>query len=430
MANERVVPSARGNSHRWKVLGVGVAANASFSAAFQGIPTTAVFMRDGYHLSTGTLGIVLGLLGLGIAISELPWGYLTDYWGDRRVLLSGLGTTSAALAAMALLVTPTGTSIPSATQIAFGLLVVGLMGGSVNGSSGRAVMSWFKDSERGFAMSIRQTAVPLGGGLGAVLLPTLAAKFGFVAVFGVLAALCFITGFFTWLWLHEPESDGASTLGTSKLPASVMPQATSPLADKTIWRLVIGIGLLCAPQFAVLTFATVFLHDYAKAGTGLISTVMLLIQIGAMTSRVWSGRWTDRRKNRREYLRICALLSMIAFFALALLITWELHIGAAPNVSLLIVVLLVAGVLVSAWHGVAYAELATMAGTARAGTALGMGNTCVFVTLFLTPAVIPAIVSEGTWSAVWAIAGLCALITYPLFPTPARRSLAKGATAV
>ena len=77
-------------NHRWKVLGIGVAANASFSATFAGIPAAAVFLRSGYQLSNGNLGLVLGLLGLGVALSELPWGLLTDRWGDRGVLWTGL----------------------------------------------------------------------------------------------------------------------------------------------------------------------------------------------------------------------------------------------------------------------------------------------------------------------------------------------------
>ena len=76
-------PRVRGANHRWKVLGVGFAANASFAAAFSGIPTTAVFLRSGYHIGNSGLGLVLGMLGLGIALSELPWGLLTDRWGDR-----------------------------------------------------------------------------------------------------------------------------------------------------------------------------------------------------------------------------------------------------------------------------------------------------------------------------------------------------------
>jgi sugar phosphate permease len=160
-------------SHRWKVLGIGVAANASFSATFSGIPATAVVLRQGYHLSNAELGLALGLLGLGVALSELPWGLLTDRWGDRRVLLIGLGATAAWLFIMAMLVVPTRVGIPDVTLLSASLLFTGLLGGSVNGSSGRAIMAWFRESERGFAMSIRQTAVPLGGGLGALVLPSL-----------------------------------------------------------------------------------------------------------------------------------------------------------------------------------------------------------------------------------------------------------------
>jgi sugar phosphate permease len=43
-------------------------------------------------------------------------------------------------------------------------------------------MRWFGAGERGFAMSIRQTAVPLGGGLGALILPSLASRYGFARV--------------------------------------------------------------------------------------------------------------------------------------------------------------------------------------------------------------------------------------------------------
>ena len=201
---------ALGGNHRWKVLGVGFAANASFSAAFSGIPTTAILLRNGYHIGNDGLGLVLGMLGLGIAVSELPWGLLTDRWGDRRVLLLGLLTTAAALAAMAAFVVPRGAGAPGILPLALGLLAVGLLGGSVNGSSGRAVMAWFREGERGLAMSIRQTAVPAGGGLGALVLPSLAAHVGFVAVYGVLAALCALTAWFAWRWLHEPPVAVAS----------------------------------------------------------------------------------------------------------------------------------------------------------------------------------------------------------------------------
>lgn len=421
----------RSASHRWKVLGVGFAANASFSAAFSGIPTTAVFLRSDYHLGNGGLGLVLGMLGLGIAVSELPWGLLTDRWGDRRVLLLGLLTTAAALAGMALFVAPSGVHVPSVTTLALGLLLVGLLGGSVNGSSGRAVMAWFREGERGLAMSIRQTAVPAGGGLGALVLPVLASHFGFASAYAVLALACAITAGFTWHWLHEPshvDADGARPAHGAAGAAGATPAKGSPLRNLGIWRVALGAAALCVPQLAVITFGTVFLHDFSRAGVLAISVTMAAVQTGAAIARVWSGGWTDRRGNRRAYMRACSLLTAVLFASLALLTGLAgLHHAALSSVIAVMIVL--GGVSASAWHGVAFTELATQAGTSRAGTALAMGNTCVFLTLFLTPLAIPLLLSMGSWPMVWAVASVCALLAWPVFPRAVRSGEPNAAPA-
>jgi MFS family permease len=398
--------------HRWKVLAAGVAANAAFSVAFSGIPMTAVLMRSGYQLDNATLGLVLGLMGLGIAVSELPWGLLTDRWGDRPVLLTGLGTTAIALVAMALWAAPSAQHIPGLGWLGGGLLLVGLLGGSVNGASGRAVMTWFEAGERGFAMSIRQTAVPLGGGIGALVLPFAALHFGFAALYGLLALLCALSAAMSWAWVHEPpmapRAKPAETSGA--------PKGSGPLHDGRVWRIVAGIGILCAPQFAVLSFGTVFLHDFGHAGLATITATMVFVQVGAMVMRVWSGRWTDRRRNRPAYLRACSALSVLMFAGLALLVLGSgTHAADSPALRIALVALLAAsGVCVSAWHGVAYTELATLAGAARAGTALGMANTSVFLVCFITPFSIPHLLALQGWPLVWLAASACALIAMPL----------------
>ncbi|HDR9076346.1 MFS transporter permease [Burkholderia vietnamiensis] len=454
--------AARGPAHRWRVLAAGVAANMSFSAAAAGIPTTAVWMRSAYHLDNAALGLVLGALGFGVALSELPWGIAADRFGDRRVLLTGLVATAAMLAVMVAAIVPSAHAVPPLLRVVAAMCCVGLLGGSVNGSSGRAVMRWFGERERGLAMSIRQTAVPLGGGVGAALLPALASHAGFAAVYGALMLLCAGSAALTWRWLHEPpggvvafapSATSAASVATatsgasdsSVASAASVPSATSrtsdtsaasaapstsststtppaaqqasaapargPLASARVWRIVLGIGALCAPQFAVLTFATVFLHDFGRLGLAGISTAMVALQAGAMVMRVWSGRHTDRHGNRRAYLRgsVCVAAGAFALLAAAT--------AASPYVPLgaIVAILVFAGICVSAWHGVAYTELATLAGANHAGTALGMANTVVYLGLFATPLAIPPLLAVSSWSVVWLATALIAGATYPLF---------------
>ena len=391
--------------HRWKVLAAGVLANAAFSVAFSGIPLTAVLMRSGYRLDNTTLGWVLGLMGLGIALSELPWGLLTDRWGDRPVLLLGLTGTALALAGMAVWAAPAGGQVPALGWLAGGLVLVGLLGGSVNGASGRSVMRWFADGERGFAMSIRQTAVPLGGAVGALLLPALALRGGFAAVYAVLAALCLVAALLAWRWVHEPLADGAARTGHA-----FALDGPSPLRDPRAWRMAAGIGLLCGPQFAVLSFGTVFLHDFAHRGLAVIAATMAGLQVGAMVMRIGSGRWTDRHRNRPAYLRACCGFTIVLFAALGAASWW----GGARQGAGLLALVAISGVCVSAWHGVAYTELAVLAGAQRAGTALGMANTAVFVVCFGVPLAIPHLLAVQGWTLVWAAAAGCALAALPL----------------
>jgi predicted MFS family arabinose efflux permease len=283
---------------------------------------------------------------------------------------------------------------------------VGLLGGSVNGSSGRAVMSWFSEGERGLAMSIRQTAVPLGGGIGAALLPWLASTHGFASVFALLAAMCALSAVCALRWLHKPA------VAPEPARAHADGEARGPLADFAVWRVALGIGILCVPQFAILTFGTVFLHDFTHVGTAGCSAAMAAVQIGAMVLRVWSGRHTDRHRNRRAYLRGSTLAAAVGFLALALAVLP----GRGMPTGLALAMIVGAGIAVSAWHGVAYAELATLAGPARAGTALGMANTVVYAGLFIAPAAIPHLLAASSWAGVWFAAGGVALVAVPLFP--------------
>lgn len=391
------------NRHRWVVLAVGVAAQASFSMGFQGIPATGPLLQDAYHLTLDQLGFMLGAIALGIAASEVVWGLLTDKLGDRFVLLTGLLSTSLIFALLAMFGAPRIDSTPGVWLLGSGLLALGLLGGSINGSSGKAVMSWFQDGERGFAMSIRQTAVPVGGGIGAAILPWIALHMGFISVFTTLALTSLLAAAAACLWLTQaPAQPPLKSVATGPV--------ASTLADANIWRLFLASGLLTVPQFAVLTFSAIYLISEYHLGIAITSAVIFAVQVLGAIARVWSGRWTDRRKNRRAFVRA------IAISAASALLLLQLNIATIDIPLLSVVLLIAAGVFGSAWHGVAYTEIAVMAGASRVGTALGIENTAVFAAAFATPALIPLLLRYCSWAEVWGGIALLCLMAAAITP--------------
>jgi MFS family permease len=140
----------------------------------------APFLRDRYHLSLGETGVLISASLAGSVLSLVPWGFATDRFGERAVLLAGLGSCGTALVAAAF--------AHGFWPLLALLLVAGLAGASVQAASGRAVMAAFPLEQRGLALGIRQTAIPIGGALGAALLPVLASHGGTRLAFLVLGS--------------------------------------------------------------------------------------------------------------------------------------------------------------------------------------------------------------------------------------------------
>src|SRR6266704_3642027 len=140
----RDVSAAR---YRWVVLAAGTLAQASFSASSVGLPALSPTLKSEYELSLTQTGALL-------------------------VVASRTHTFGAVTGA---------------------LVGVGALGASVNAASGRAIMAWFPSTELGLALGIRQTAIPIGGALGAAVLPVLGSSDGTRTAFIFLAAAC-LTG--------------------------------------------------------------------------------------------------------------------------------------------------------------------------------------------------------------------------------------------
>ncbi|AXI27857.1 hypothetical protein CIB87_02090 [Priestia megaterium] len=387
------------SKYRWLILFIGVIAQITFAIGFAGIPTAGVIMRNDYHFTIGQLGFVLGCMGLGVAISEIIWGVLTDKLGDKVVLIIGLVSMGLTFLIISFGFVPKEGMLPSYKSLGILLIIAGAVGGSINSSSGSAVMTWFQDNERGFAMSVRQTAIPVGAAIGAVLVPYIASVYGFGRVFLILAILCFVVTLSVWIWMVE--------LKVSDAPTSTSDNGgVSPLKRMSVWKIAIAGAALTFPQMSVLTFASVFLTDEHHLSMGTISIIAFSIQIGGGCLRLLTGRITDKYKNRRKLICIIALIAGIAGIILGLV--------SNQNIYIVVSLLILTGLAGNAWHGIGYTEIAVSAGVQYAGRALGMLGATVFAVSFLIPYMIPFILKLTSWNGVWIVVGVVSLIAWPL----------------
>ena len=257
-----------------------------------GLPVLAPALRDAHSLSLVEIGVLLDALWIGTLLTLLPWGVLADRVGERLVLATGLGVCAAAL-------------VGAGYAEGFGslLLLVGLAGAagaSVNAASGRAVMQWFPASERGLALGVRQTAIPVGGFISALVLPALGLRSAFV----FLAVLCAAGAAFGLAAIHDPSRAAADdVLEPRGLGAT--------LRDHRLWLLCGGSSLYLVAQLAVVSFLVLFLHDERGLSDGEAAAVLAAVQVVAAALRIGGGRWSDRIGSRLRPLRIVGIGSAV-----------------------------------------------------------------------------------------------------------------------
>src|SRR4029078_10034396 len=117
-------------------------------------------------------------------------------------------------------------SAPPFSVLVVALTLGGAAGASVNAASGRAVMSWFRPEERGFALGIRQTPLPIGGLLAALVLPPIEAAGGVRAGLIALAAGCLLAA-----------AAGASGLREAPHEEGELTDIGHPVRDPRMWQL-------------------------------------------------------------------------------------------------------------------------------------------------------------------------------------------------
>ena len=263
-----------------------------------------------------------------------------------------------------------------------GLFVTGAFGASATGASGRAVMGWFTRHERGYALGIRQMALPVGGSIGSIALPLLAGAGGLQAAFLASAGLVLTGAIASAVFMRDaPPSP----------PGAYVSDAPRPLRDPRILRLGVASGLLVCAQAAMLGFVVLFLHDEEGLSAAVAAALLAGLQLAGAVGRIVAGRRSDREERRIMPMRRHALAATGLIVASAVL-------TPAPN-WVVVPLVMVAGVSTMCWNGLAFTVAAEISGREQAGTAMSVQNTMTAVGTVIAPVAFGAFVEAHVLAA-------------------------------
>ncbi|HEU5157800.1 MAG TPA: MFS transporter [Streptosporangiaceae bacterium] len=372
--------SVRGDQRRWVALAIGSGAMTAGCAFQFGMPYLIPALRaEGVSLERAAVIVACPMAGLLCTL--IAWGAAADRWGERLVLSAGLSVAGAALLGAA--------GAHGTVALGGWLAVAGAGGGSVHAASGRLILGWFAAHERGLAMGARQTAQPLGVAVAALVLPPLSTG-GPGPPLVALAAGCLLMAVLVVLFVRDPAHAAHAGARTG-----------APYRTPVLYRIHAASALLVVPQFAVATFALVYLvdaHGWAAATAG---RLLAVVQVGGALARLGAGVWSDRVASRLRPMRLLAGLIGAVMLALA--------IGAYAESGAAVAVLLIAGVVTVSTNGLAYTAVAEYAGRSWAGRALGVQNTGQNLLAVATPPVLAQLVGGAGYPAAFA-----AVIAFPL----------------
>lgn len=391
---------------RWLILALGLLAQTA-SCMFQfGLPYLLPVLRDETGISLGEAGVIVAAPSTGLLLTLVLWGIVVDRTGERLTMAVGLGL-SGVLILVAALAHPGGSSATLVVTLLCG--AAGAAGASVNAASGRVVLGWFPENERGLAMGLRQTAQPLGVALAALTMPSAGHALGFAGALVIPGIAALVVAAAVLAGVKDPPR-------TQKAAAAV--RTASPYRTPLLWRIHASSAMLVVAQFTISTFAYVFLVEIRHWDPGLAGGVLAAVQFAGAAARVLAGVWSDRVRSRLWPMRWLAVVNAVTMAVLAA--------GALTGSWIAVPALLIASVITVSPNGLAFTAVAELAGGSWAGRALGVHNTGQNLTAALTAPALGALIGVTSYGAAFAIAVVFPLLAGPVLPVTAERARANA----
>jgi predicted MFS family arabinose efflux permease len=312
---------------------------------------------------------------------QVPVGVVADRWGTRRVMLVSMALLTLGVVAFALSQT-FGGSIAAR-------MLVGLGAAAVWVPAMRLVIEWFPPGERARATGAVSAGGGIGGTLGLLLVPLLAASWGWRWAYGGTAALALLTLVLIALCLRRgPEA--AQTVGAGGGLATV-------LAARVLWPFHLLVFFQYGAYFSFLTFLPSFLVTVLGATAAEAGAITGLITAGTIVSWPLAGWLSDLQRRRKPLTLLSQVANVLVCLAFAFAVP-HLGLGAAAATAAAFGIL-VGGMILP------FVMVVELFPPQLAATAAGVTNAACFVGGMILPIVLGRLVDlTGGFAASFLLA--------------------------
>jgi len=382
------------STQRWYFLAIITVAQVTLAAIHLGIPILVPLIQKELGLNLVQVGLLGSVLNGGVVLAAIGAGRAADHWGERLII--GYGTMLGGLVAIA------SNSVSGMYALLFLLVFIGVCTASATPAGSKAVAGWFQQHERGLAMGIRQTSVPLGGTLSALALPTLGLAYGWRWALSTVGFLAFATGVVALrLYQEPPRKVERSRPSSSGSLAHVM-------RNKQIWVATLYAAVLSGAQWCYVSYVELFLTDVVGLQLVLAAGLLAAGQMCGAGGRIGWGLVSDRLLGGRRQ----PAMILVGIMAMVIMVITAFFTPETPFWLVSVVVALF-GLTIMGWNGLYLARVSDVVGTGMAGVAVGLSNTGAFLGIVVIPPIFGWIVeASDSYRVGWIV--LAATLIVPL----------------
>ncbi|MFP7486786.1 MFS transporter [Priestia filamentosa] len=307
-------------SYKWIVLLIATVAQTAATFVTYGMGPLATFYQQEYALSQFQTGLIVSAVNIGPIFSMLFFGDLMDKFGEKWIvgggtIILGLNIFFAAF-------------IHHYAFLIVVLTFVGVWYGTAQPGGSSVIIKWFPKKQRGLAMGIRQTGIPIGGALASAFLPIVFYQFHLASALFLQSFVAIIGGIIFLLFYKDMKIERKD-----KREERFMEKLHQIKNNKSLYPVFfIGVTMISF-QIILVAHLMSYLHQASHIRLGTAGLLLSVCLIGGMIGRIVLAFISDTvfNGNRSKPLQLTILATV--FFLLALIFLPS-HLSIAGNTVL------------------------------------------------------------------------------------------------